>query len=246
MTPIDPHAGEAIETAGAPLSVADAAVILLHGRGDSPAGILRLVDEVYHRGVHYVAPAAAGRVWYPGGFTDPITDRRAAYLASAFGQVDAALDVTRSAGVPPDRVVLAGFSQGAAVALEYATRRPRRYGGLVALAGGLLGPPARFDEHEQFRGFGQSSGSERFDPPEPSALSEHLDPPVGSLERTPAFCGVGIEDPTISVDHVDATARVLSAMDAETTVETYPGLGHAIGDGEMAALNRLIGAVSPD
>ena len=246
MTPIDPHAGEAIETAGAPLSVADAAVILLHGRGDSPAGILRLVDEVYHRGVHYVAPAAAGRVWYPGGFTDPITDRRAAYLASAFGQVDAALDVTRSAGVPPDQVVLAGFSQGAAVALEYATRRPRRYGGLVALAGDLLGTPASFDGCEQFRGSAQSSGSKRFDPPEPPDLSEHLDPRAGSLERTPAFCGVGRDDPTISVAHVEATARVLRAMDAETTVETYPGLAHAIGDEEIAALNRLIEAVSPD
>ena len=222
MTPIDPHAGEAIETAGAPPSVAEAAVILLHGRGDSPAGVLRLVDEVYHRGVHYVAPAAAGRVWYPGGFTEPVTDRRAAYLDSAFGQVDAALDTTRSADVTPDRVVLAGFSQGAAVALEYATRRPRRYGGLAALAGGLLGPPARFDE------------------------SERLDPRAGSLERTPAFCGVGLEDPTISIAHVEATARVLRAMDAETTVETYPGLGHAIGDGEIAALNRLIGAVSAD
>jgi phospholipase/carboxylesterase len=62
VTDIDPHADEPIATAGAPPEAAEAAVVLLHGRGDSPAGILRLVDDLYHRGVRYIAPAAAGRV----------------------------------------------------------------------------------------------------------------------------------------------------------------------------------------
>lgn len=216
VTDVDPHAGEEIATAGAPPQVAEAVVILLHGRGGSPAGILRLVDEVYHRGVQYVAPAAAGRVWYPGGFSEPVTDRRAAYLDSALGRVEAALDVAREVGVTPDGVVLAGFSQGAAVALEYATRHPQRYGGLAALAGGLLGPP------------------------------DSLGPRDGNLAQTPAFCGVGGDDPTISIPHLEATAGVLREMNAETTVETYPELGHAISDGEIAALNRLIGDVIPD
>jgi hypothetical protein len=35
-------------------------------------------------------------------------------------------------------------------------------------------------------------------------------------------------------------------MGAATTVETYPGLGHAINDGEIAAVNRLIAAVAPE
>lgn len=216
MTDIDPHADGPIETAGAPPEAAAAAVVLLHGRGDSPAGVLRLVDDLYHRGVRYVAPAAAGRVWYPGGFTDPLTERREAYLGSALGRVTAALDVARAIGVTAERVVLVGFSQGAAVALEYATRHPRRYGGVAALAGGLLGPTA------------------------------DLTPPAGSLDGTPAFCGVGIDDPHVPVAHVEASGRVLDRMDAGTTVETYPGLGHAITDGEVAAVNRLIAAVAPE
>lgn len=214
MTDVDPHADAGVATAGAPPQVAEAVVVLLHGRGDTPEGILRLVDEVYQRGVHYVAPAAAGRVWFPGGFADPLTERRRAYIDSALGQVDAALDLADNIGVPHERVVLAGFSQGAAVALEFAVRRPCRYGGVAALAGGLLGPP------------------------------DELGPGVGSLAETPAFCGVGEDDPTVSVDHVEASAAVLRSMGAAVTVQRYPGLGHAIGDGHIAALNRLASGVT--
>lgn len=216
MTDIDPHADGDIATAGAPPAVAGAVVVLLHGRGDSPAGILRLVDDLYHRGVHYVAPAAAGRVWFPGGFDEPLTERRQAYLDSALGRVEAALGLARDIGVTPERVVIAGFSQGAALALEFVTRTPRRYGGVAALAGGLLGPTAT------------------------------LTPRDGSLSGTPAFCGVGDDDGTVSVAHVEATGRVLRAMDAETSVRTYPDLGHAIGDDEIATLNRLIEGISPE
>jgi phospholipase/carboxylesterase len=207
---VDPHTGEPIATAGAPPAAAEAVVVLLHGRGDSPEGILRLVDEVYHHGVHYIAPAAAGRVWYPGRVDEPRTDRQRAYVASACGQVNAALEIASDIGVSLEETVLAGFSQGASIALEYAIHDPARYGGVAALAGGLLGPTAT------------------------------LEPRDGTLAGTPAFCGVGGDDETVSVAHVEATARVLRAMDAETTVETYPALGHAIGDGEIAALNRLI------
>ncbi len=187
----------------------DRVLVLLHGRGDSPAGILRLVDDIYVRGVRYLAPAAAGRVWYPGELTEPVTQRRRAYLDSAFGQVERALAEARSLGVDPEDVVLAGFSQGASVATEFATRRPRRYGGLVALAGGLLGP------------------------------TDELGPRAGSLDGTPAVCGVGGDDPHVSVEHAEATAAALSQMDADASAETYQGVGHAIGDGGVETLRRL-------
>lgn len=216
MTRIDPHADEPIATAGAPPQAAQAGAVLLHGRGDSPAGILQLVDDIYHRGIHYVAPAAAGRVWFPGRFTDPLTDRRNAYLESALGQVATALDLMRGIGVSPDKVVVVGFSQGAAIALEFVTRRARRYGGIAALAGGLLGPTA------------------------------DLTPRKGCLEGTPSFCGVGADDPHVSTAHVEASVSILAAMGAETTTETYPGLEHAINDGEISAINRLLATVSTE
>lgn len=209
MTDIDPHAGERIESAGAPPQATERVVVLLHGRGDSPAGILRLVDDIYVRGVTYLAPAAAGRVWYPGELTDPVTDRRQAYLDSAFGQVERALDMAESMGIGTEDVTLAGFSQGASVASEFVVARPRRYGGLVALAGGLLGP------------------------------TKGIEPRDGNLDGMPAVCGVGSENPHISTEHAEATAAALSAMGADASAETYSGVGHAIGDGAVDALRRL-------
>lgn len=136
-----PHAGQPIETAGAPLAVAEAAVVMLHGRGDGPKHFLRLADEFHHRGVLYVAPEAGGRAWYPG----PVEERaeeKEPWLSSAFGLVDRAVSLTREAGIPLERTVFVGFSQGASVAAAYVASRPRRYGGVAVLAGSLFGPEA--------------------------------------------------------------------------------------------------------
>ena len=134
-----PHADQPIETAGAPLTVADAAVVMLHGRGDGPRNFLRLADEFHHHGVLAIAPEAAGRAWYPG----PVEESRETkepWLSSALALVDRAVDVAADADIPPDRVVLVGFSQGGSIAAEYVASRPQRYGGLAVLAGSLFGP----------------------------------------------------------------------------------------------------------
>lgn len=70
----DPHDGQPIETAGAPPRAADAAVVMLHGRGSSAQYFLRLVDEFLHHGVMYLAPQAAHRSWYPRSAAAPIDD----------------------------------------------------------------------------------------------------------------------------------------------------------------------------
>ncbi len=46
-----------------------------------------------------------------------------------------------AAGIPKDRIVLLGFSQGACLTAEYAVRHADRYGGLLIFSGGLIGPP---------------------------------------------------------------------------------------------------------
>ena len=46
----------------------------------------------------------------------------------------------QAAGVPPGKMGLIGFSQGACLALEFAARNPRRYGFVAALSGALIGP----------------------------------------------------------------------------------------------------------
>ena len=46
-----------------------------------------------------------------------------------------------SRGVRKRHVVLLGFSQGGCLAGEYAVRHADRYGGVIMLSGGLIGPP---------------------------------------------------------------------------------------------------------
>jgi predicted esterase len=135
----DGHRGQPVLGAGTPLDEAAAAMVMLHGRGSSAADILTLVPPLQAPGWAFVAPQAAGGVWYPNTFRAPI-DSNEPWLSSALGAVGDVLDRLRSAGIGAERTVLLGFSQGACLALELAARRARRCGGLVGLSGGLIGP----------------------------------------------------------------------------------------------------------
>lgn len=110
---------------------------MLHGRGGSAADMLGLADPIGVQGVAYLAPQASGAVWYPRRFLEPI-ELNQPWLTKSLATVAAGIAAT---GLPAERIVLLGFSQGACLALEYAARNGQRYGGLVGLSGGLIGPP---------------------------------------------------------------------------------------------------------
>src|SRR5690606_3944708 len=82
----DPHAGQAVLHAGAPIAGARLAAICVHGRGASAEDILGLAAELGTTDVAYLAPQAAGATWYPYTFLSPI-DRNEPYLSSALGVV---------------------------------------------------------------------------------------------------------------------------------------------------------------
>jgi predicted esterase len=146
MKPVsNPHQGQPRLTRG-DLEGAQAAMILLHGRGDSAAGILSLVDQIERPAWAFIAPQAAGNAWYPNRFIAPVAANEP-WLSSALQAVRETLEAVQSAGVPLSRNVLLGFSQGACLALEYAARNGEMYGGVVGLSGGLIGDvlePARY------------------------------------------------------------------------------------------------------
>ncbi|AQL42079.1 phospholipase [Halorientalis sp. IM1011] len=137
-TPTEPHAGQPIETAGAPPQAAEVAVVLLHGRGSSAQYMLRLIDEFLHHGVMYLAPKAAHSSWYP--YLGASFEKNEPWLSSAFDRIRSAMEIAGNAGIPPERTLLLGFSQGGSVVSEFVVRNPRRYGGLVVLSGRLLEP----------------------------------------------------------------------------------------------------------
>jgi predicted esterase len=112
--------------------------ILAHGRGAWPESMLDLAARLALDDVHFVALAAAGRTWYPERFTAPVAANEP-WLSHALEAYDAVVERLAGAGWPPERLALAGFSQGACLTLEYVARHPRRYAGVAALTGGLIG-----------------------------------------------------------------------------------------------------------
>lgn len=133
-----PHHNPRFAQAGAPLDKADAALILLHGRGSNPEDILSLKEYLDAPGWAFLAPQAAGYTWYPYSFLAP-REQNEPYLSSALTMMGATVQSVLDAGIPARKIVLLGFSQGACLSLEFAARNPRPYGGVAVLSGGLIG-----------------------------------------------------------------------------------------------------------
>lgn len=207
------HQNQPLRTAGVLPDEASAAVLMLHGRGASAISILTLADELGHPpGFAYLAPQAAGHTWYPYSFLAPI-EANEPWLSSALAAVDATMQTLEEAGLPPERVVLLGFSQGACLALEYAARHARKYGGLVAFSGGLIGPDGTPREY------------------------------TGSLDGTPVFLGCSDIDPHIPLARVHGSAEVLERLGGEVTKQIYPGMGHTLNQDEIDATREMLRAL---
>lgn len=210
----DPHAGQRVVTAGAPRAAAEVAVVLVHGRGATADGVVNLADSFARHGVALLAPQASRSRWFPFDAGGPV-ERNEPHLSSAVRAVERALDAAADAGVPPEKTVLFGFSQGAAVVTELLRRRPRRLGGVVVLSGGVVGPDDRATP-------GGDDGS------------------PGSLAGTPVFVGSGEADERVPVARVRATADLFRALGGDVTERLYPGLEHGISEEEFAVVRALL------
>lgn len=209
MTP-DPHGNQTVLKSGHKPAGAALAVVLLHGRGGSAEDILSLSQEFDRPDVAWLAPQAAGRSWYPYSFLTPI-EQNEPWLTSALNQVRQTVESLTREGIARERIVIAGFSQGACLASEFVARNAAGYGGLIAFTGGLIGPPGT-----EFRY-------------------------AGGLAGTPAFFGAGDPDAHVPWQRVQESASVLAAMGAEVVLRRYPGMGHTISREEIAEAKRLIG-----
>lgn len=203
------HQGQSYAFAGQPLDQAQAALVLLHGRGATAASILLLAEELFHPACAYVAPQAANNTWYPYTFLAPLQQNEP-WLSSALARVGEVVAMVEAAGVPAERIVLGGFSQGACLASEFLARNARRYGGLLAFSGGLIGPPGT-----------------------PRAYA-------GSLDGTPVFLGCSDVDPHIPKARVAETAAVLEGIGAQVTMRLYPGMGHTVNADEITHARALL------
>ena len=209
------HQGQPVLHAGQPLETAKAVMVLIHGRGASAQSILTLADELPHPEFAYLAPQAEGSAWYPNRFIAPIESNEP-YLTSALAVVGSVMQHITEANIPTERIILLGFSQGACLAQEYAARNPQRYGGIVGLSGGLIGPMGMAFSYP------------------------------GSLAGTPVFLGCSDVDFHIPVERVHESAQVLEALGGQVEERIYPGMDHTVNMDEIEFVREMMQAVVAD
>lgn len=209
MTPAKSlHHGQPLLAAGDPLAIARAAMIMIHGRGARAEDILTLVPQFAPSGFAFLAPQAANNTWYPNRFLEPIASNEP-WLSSALTVIEDVFAQVNAAGIPPERTMLLGFSQGACLALEYAARHAKRYGGLVGLSGALIGPD---DTPRNY---------------------------PGTLDSTPVFLGCSDVDFHVSKERVLDTAQVLERLGGNVTTRLYPNLDHTVNPDEIEFVNSM-------
>lgn len=182
------------------------AVIWLHGLGADGHDFVPIVPHLRSaaaRPVRFVFPHApvrpvtinggmAMRAWYDilGMQIDRNQDR--AGIHASLAQVDALIDAQIAAGIRAERIILAGFSQGGAIALRCGLARPQGLAGVMALSTYLL-------ETEQ--------------------LSDWAHP---ASARVPIFFGHGSQDPIVPVGLGEGSARRLAAAGYPVEWQTWP------------------------
>ncbi len=115
-------------------------MVMVHGRNAAPANILDLVPSFERPDITYLAPAAAGRTWYPYSFMAR-QETNEPGLSSGLWVLEHLVQDVVARGIRKDHVILLGFSQGACLTAEFAVRHADRYGGVILYSGGVIGAP---------------------------------------------------------------------------------------------------------
>ncbi|RQP15289.1 alpha/beta hydrolase [Parapedobacter defluvii] len=185
------------------------AVVLLHGRGSTAQGILSLQRHLQLEDALLLAPQATHHSWYPYSFLAPRADNQPA-LDSALALVDEAVAEIIKLGIQPANLYFLGFSQGACLTLEYVARHAKRYGGVVAFTGGLIGESL---DKANYR---------------------------GDFAGTPVLVTSGDNDPHVPLHRIEESIAILRSLGAAVTAEIYPGKPHSISADETLLANELL------
>ena len=187
-------------------TTATSALVLVHGRGGSADDILSIARHLAVPDFLLAAPQATGHSWYPQSFLAPVAQNEP-WLTSALELLGTLVTSLEGRGIPAERIFLAGFSQGACLTLEFAARHARRYGGIAAFTGGLIGDVLQTDKY------------------------------AGSFDATPVFIGTSDPDMHVPVTRVRETEAVLKTMHANVAVQVYGNMGHTIIQDELDRAN---------
>ena len=208
-----PHRGQPLLLAGESIDQAKAAMVMMHGRGATARDILELVSDLKQPGFAYLAPQAAGNAWYPNSFLASL-DSNEPELTSALLTIENILVKLEEAAIPIEQTIILGFSQGACLTLEFVARNARRYGGVVGLSGGLIGP----------------DGTPRDYP--------------GTLAGTPIFLGCSDKDPFVPKERVEFSAAIMQKLGGNVTAKLYPNLDHTVNPDEIRSIRTMMVALT--
>jgi predicted esterase len=187
-------------------------MVMVHGRGATAESILSLAPALGVDGFAFLAPQASGNTWYPNSFLSPIPSNEPG-ITSGLEAIADVFSTIEQAGIPRERTMILGFSQGACLSLEYSARNASRYGGIVCFSGGLIGP----------------DGTPRDYP--------------GDYAGTPAFLGCSDVDGHIPAKRVMESGDVLKRMGAAATVKLYPGMAHLVNEDELQHAQAMMRGV---
>jgi len=198
-----------IFTAGKPISEAKKVLIMIHGRGAFAEDILSLAGYFNLNDYALLAPQATNNTWYPFSFLAPVQQNEP-WLSSALNVLNEVVSDINKDGIASGNIYFLGFSQGACLTLEYVTRNARKWGGVVAFTGGLIGDNIYEENYN------------------------------GDFLNTPVFIGTSDPDPHVPVERVHASSAIIKNMHADITTKIYPDMGHTISKDEIDQANNLI------
>ena len=188
-------------------------LVLLHGRGDSAAGVLPLAYEFERDDLLVIsvqAPLELGGVMAGGFEWYRLREPRRldeATLRSSLAALAEFLDTaTEAYPVDPERIVLLGFSQGAVISLGAQALRPDSVAGVIALSG---------------------------------YFPIEVEPDAGNLVGRPAFVAHGVHDDIIPLEAGRRTRDLLERHGVDLTYREYP-MAHQVSAEEMADVRTWI------
>lgn len=185
------------------------ALVMIHGRGGSAEDILSLATYFKLDDFMLLAPQATGNTWYPASFLAPASQNEP-WLSSALYLLKAITGDLMKKGISSENMYFLGFSQGACLMLEFAARNARKYGGIAAFTGGLIGQTINRGNYK------------------------------GDFMNTPVFIGSSDPDPHVPVERVYASSNILRDMNADVTEKIYANMGHTINQDEINMAGDLI------
>lgn len=198
-----------IVTRGKDLESADKVLVMLHGRGANAEDILSLASYLDVKDYALIALQATSNTWYPYSFLAPPANNEP-WLSGALKVVGEVVDDVMAKGFDTSQIYFLGFSQGACLTLEYVTRHAKRYGGVVAFTGGLIGDKIYTENYS------------------------------GDFGGTTIFVGSSNPDPHVPVERVTESVAILRKMNADVHERIYNGMGHTINEEEITLANQLV------